>query len=123
VGEQAPVPNKRARRAQQAKEDRAAMDLPFSFPDGNCAGQAVSYCGNAALSLVATFTVFCTKCVWRGWEIPGSAESRLLLHFLQHHPRDLGFISLSPSWFPLYIALAVSYPSHEKLSGILRGFL
>lgn len=44
-------------------------------------------------------TLFCTKYMWKGWEVPGSAWSRLLLHSLQHQPRDFRFISIGPSWF------------------------
>lgn len=38
MGEQEPLPNSCARTPQQAKEYRAAMGLPFSFPDGNHRG-------------------------------------------------------------------------------------
>lgn len=65
-------------------------------------------------------TLFCARCVWKGWEVPGSAWGKSLLHSLQHQPRDLGFISLSPPWFSLHIALTVNYPSHERLRGVLR---
>lgn len=123
MGEQTPVPNRCARRGQQAKEDRAAMDLPFSFLCGHHrvhAWQAVPYYSQAALSFIAASPAVSTKPVWRGWEIPGSAGNKLLLHSLQHHSGDLGLISLGSSWFASYIALSVNYPSHGKLRGFWK---
>lgn len=43
--------------------------------------------------------LFCTRCVWKGWKVPGTAWSGSLLHSLQHQPRYLGFISPSSSGF------------------------